>query len=101
RRPRQVPERPKTKGWWSAPLLPKNKNKISTVGFVGKNKVRNNKGTEIPYIAGIFKSIAIKSELLLASLEELRVDKSEIGVKYLLMEGGEEFLKHKKGCVIC
>ncbi|CAG8718930.1 21152_t:CDS:1 [Dentiscutata erythropus] len=89
-----------TNGLWSAPLLPKNKNKISTAGFIGKNKVED-KGTGIPYIAGKLKSISIKSELLLASLEESRFDKSEIGVKYLLMEGGEEYLKHKKSCVIC
>ncbi|RIB24022.1 hypothetical protein C2G38_2071107 [Gigaspora rosea] len=89
-----------TNGLWSAPLLPKNKNKISTVGFIGKNKVEDN-GTGIPYIAGKLKSISIKSELLLTSLEEPRFDKSELGVKYLLMEGGEEYLKRKKSCVIC
>ncbi|CAG8576654.1 5775_t:CDS:2 [Acaulospora morrowiae] len=89
-----------TKGWWSAPLRSKNKRLTSTAGFVGRNKA-SDKVSGIPYVMGKLKTITIKAELLLVACEEQHVDKSKGGVKYLLMEGGEECLRQKKNCVIC
>ncbi|CAG8474441.1 7877_t:CDS:2 [Dentiscutata erythropus] len=89
-----------TKGWWSAPLLPKNKKRAPMVKFTGRNKISENvHGAS--NLTGKFKSISIKASLLLVSLEEPKFDKSDNGVKYLLMEGGEEYFNHKKHCIIC
>ncbi|CAG8623948.1 24081_t:CDS:2 [Cetraspora pellucida] len=88
------------KGWWSAPLLPKNKKHAPKAKFTGRNKTNENSHGN-SNVTGKFKSISIKANLLLASLEDPKFDKSDIGVKYLLMEGGEEHLNHKKNCIIC
>ncbi|CAG8755467.1 6545_t:CDS:1, partial [Racocetra fulgida] len=73
------------KGWWSAPLLPKNKKQAPKAKFTGRNKIKEN-SHGISYVTGKFKSISIKASLLLISLEEPKFDKSDIGVKYILKE---------------
>ncbi|CAG8586401.1 155_t:CDS:2 [Diversispora eburnea] len=89
-----------TKGWWSTLLYSKKKKKsVTTVGFVGRNKT-SGKLPGIPYVAGKLKNISIKADFLLVAYEEKKVDKSKNGIKYLLTEGGEEYLKRKKTCVI-
>ncbi|CAG8624376.1 5162_t:CDS:1 [Funneliformis caledonium] len=87
------------KGWWSAPLLQKNKKMMSKAGFLGKNELYDNVG--IPYVLGDLKSVSIKADVLLVAYEEKKRDKSITGVKYLVTSGGEKHLRQKNGCVIC
>src|SRR5436305_13264293 len=86
------------KGSWGASLFQKNKKKLPKAGFFGTNELNDNIG--ISYVIGTLNSVSIKADALLVAHEEKMRDKSSIGVKYLIMDGGEEYLKQKKACII-
>lgn len=95
-------------GRWSSKLYSKNKKKSSStaaaaaaaIEFVGKNETIYDE-PRIYYMLDTLKSVSIKCEMLLVALEEKRKDKSSSnGIKYILLNGGEKFIRSRKNCII-
>ncbi|CAG8652341.1 10354_t:CDS:2 [Acaulospora morrowiae] len=89
----------KTNGLWESSIMGKNKHKSSQAKFVGKNELKED-GSNLQTVLGMLNEVNIKATMLLASIEEQTKDRCIGGIRFLVLEGGEEFLKRKKCCTI-
>lgn len=92
--------REETNGYWFWNIFNnirgKNASIVPKIGFLGKNEKKSNSND----VFGMLKSVCIQAPMLLAAIEEQKKDRYVNGIKYLVMDGGQQFLKRKRGCVI-
>ncbi|RIA80170.1 hypothetical protein C1645_882321 [Glomus cerebriforme] len=97
-------ENEENKGLWSHKMFNnrkgnnKNTSNIPKVEFKGRNEKKFNGNNE--EVIGMLKTVRIQAPMLLAAVEEQRKDRYIGGLKYIIMEGGQHFLKRKRNCVI-
>ncbi|CAG8494020.1 14893_t:CDS:1 [Acaulospora colombiana] len=87
-----------TNGCWEIPITGKNKSKSIRAKFVGKNELKEDGSTQT--ILGTLNEVSVKATMLLMSVEEQTKDRCIGGVRFVILEGGEEFLKKRKMCTI-
>ncbi|RHZ44646.1 hypothetical protein Glove_714g3 [Diversispora epigaea] len=64
------------------------------------NSNNNNNNNNNGHVLGVIESVIIKAPMLMASIEEKIQDKYLGGVKFIVLEGGQKYLKKKKTCTI-
>ncbi|CAG8796285.1 2800_t:CDS:1, partial [Dentiscutata erythropus] len=85
-------------GLWSWVLSGK-KNKLPKARLYGKcvkKQTINGDSTT----SCLLESVTVKVSMIMVAIEEQRKDKFVDGVKYLIVDGGQQFLRRRKGCAI-
>ncbi|KAG9292771.1 hypothetical protein G9A89_006332 [Geosiphon pyriformis] len=81
-------------GWWARDVINrKNIKDQPRANFLGKNP------NQCEGVVGMLRAVRIGAPMVLVAIEEKQQDKGIGGVKYLVMNGGQEYMR-RKGCTI-
>ncbi|CAG8723800.1 3700_t:CDS:1, partial [Racocetra fulgida] len=82
-------------GSWSWDLTGKNKNKLPRAKLYGKNVKKQSVNGGFT-TSCLLESVTVKVSMVMVAIEEQCKDKFVDGVKYLIIDGGQQFLKRRK-----
>jgi len=93
-----------SEGRWSCRLFGNNRkrkdlNPMPIVELEGKNEKKSD-GFTNEEVVGTLKTVRVHAPMLLVAIEEKKKDRFVGGVKYLIMDGGQYFLRRRRNCVI-
>lgn len=77
-----------------------NNNSINSNNDNNSSNNNNNINYDRDQTLVAINSVIIKAPMLMASVEEKTRDRCLGGVKFLILEGGQKYLKRKKSCII-